>query len=109
MNNLRCSCYSTLGRECEVKGRRALRPGRLQNWSGPLQEGMELAASIERGSVRLNIDLDYNNVIDAHFLRLVAEEGLTSIHGGGWVTTAGADPRAVFCGSSGTRAPGQGE
>src|SRR5439155_568163 len=23
--------------------------------------------------------------------------------------TAGADPRAVFCGSSGTRAPGQGE
>jgi hypothetical protein len=52
---------------------------------------MQPVADTDHRGVRLNIDLDYHNVIDAHFLRLVAEDGLTIIHGGGWVTTAGED------------------
>jgi hypothetical protein len=38
--------------------------------------------------VAVNISLNYADYIDAHFMRLAWEEGLTTIHGGGWITRA---------------------
>jgi hypothetical protein len=52
----------------------------------------ELAgAVVGAGGPRLNIRLEYGNIVGAHFLSRMLAEGLAIVRGDGWNTTADAD------------------
>lgn len=51
----------------------------------------DVADVLDTAALRLHYNLDYRNVLDARFLRLIVTEELTTLLGAGWITRATLD------------------